>query len=433
MDKRKAGYVVGEVDTGSFIFVSDLEAFPPRLEYLVIPQVKERTGDTFANVDVLAQVTRIVNYSDILGEKLSLHELETIISRYSGNTKVYGEATILGYLSEQGEIRMPRSASVPGQPVYVAPTDMLEQFFTRNIRAGIPVGGLITRDDVQVVLDPNGFRRHVAIIAQTGAGKSYLVGLILEQMLPLGATIIVFDPNSDYVMMRRDPNGNPTLIAEDVAIYRPPGVKGRRFNDDEIGGAENYTVDFSKLEPEEIFGIAGISENWVHIQKAVNDALEALDGIYGPEQLVAQLEVQANTKGREGVNSANALQHIRRLLSYRIWGQKNIPLDDLVRPRRISVIDLAGLQKRVSEYIVNKTLNEVWNKAVTGELEFPVFIVLEEAHSFAPAQGVGNASSSRTIERIAAEGRKFGIFLTVVTQRPNKIKRARNIWMIWKE
>ena len=71
-------------------------------------------------------------------------------------------------------------------------------------------------------IDPNGFRKHVAVIAQTGAGKSYLVGLILERLLPMGATIIVFDPNSDYVMMRQDPLGNSTDIAEDVVVYRPP-------------------------------------------------------------------------------------------------------------------------------------------------------------------------------------------------------------------
>jgi DNA helicase HerA-like ATPase len=247
------------------------------------------------------------------------------------------------------------------------------------------------------------------------------VGLILEQLLPLGGTIIVFDPNSDYVMMRRRPNGQPTPFAENIVVYRPRSVRGRRFNDDEIGGAESYTIDFSRLEPEEIFEITGISESWVKISGAVRDALGALNGIYGPEQLVQQLELQANAPGRDRVNSANALPHIRRLLSYAIWGQKTIPLDDLTKPKRMSIIDLAGLQKRVSEYIVNKTLREVWSKAVTGELEFPIFLVLEEAHSYAPAQGTGDASSSGIIERIAAEGRKFGMFLTVVTQRPNKI------------
>ncbi|GAG29948.1 unnamed protein product, partial [marine sediment metagenome] len=201
MMERRVGYIVGEVDTNVFWFVSDLERFPPRHEYLVIPRVRERIGAEFKDVKVLAQVTRIANYSDILGKELSLKELETIISRYGSSPKVFGTATILGYLDERGNVLYPRSVAVPGQEVFVAPSELLERFFTKDIASGVQIGGLITRDEVRVFIDPNGFRRHVAVIAQTGAGKSYLVGVILERLLPLGATIIVFDPNSDYVMM----------------------------------------------------------------------------------------------------------------------------------------------------------------------------------------------------------------------------------------
>ena len=85
----------------------------------------------------------------------------------------------------------------------------------------------------------------------------------------------------------------------------------------------------------------------------------------------------------------------------------------------MSIIDLAGLQSNVTQYIVQKTLSDIWQLAVTGGLQFPIFVVLEEAHNFAPADQGG--FSSGIIERIAAEGRKFGIFLLVITQRPNKI------------
>ncbi|TRO58226.1 hypothetical protein E2P71_01395, partial [Candidatus Bathyarchaeota archaeon] len=81
MSEDKAGYIVGEVETGSFGFISDLDSFPPRHEYLVIPKVRERIGTEIKQVDVLAQVNRISNYSDILGDSLSLEELESIISR----------------------------------------------------------------------------------------------------------------------------------------------------------------------------------------------------------------------------------------------------------------------------------------------------------------------------------------------------------------
>ena len=166
-------------------FVSDLGDIPT--ETRVPPGnkgVKERKGDGFIDVDVLAQVNRISNKSDILSETLSLDELESIIGRYSGTTKVYGEAKVLGYMDDKGEVIMPRSATVPGQEVTIAPNDLLEEFFTKKGGRGIHIGGLITRDEVTVQLDPNGFRRHVAVIAQTGAGKSYLVGLDAGKTTP---------------------------------------------------------------------------------------------------------------------------------------------------------------------------------------------------------------------------------------------------------
>jgi len=419
MSQHRVGYIAGEVDTRTFTFVSDLEHFPPRHEYLVIPKVKERTGEGFRTVDVLAQVTRIANYSDIIGEKLSLNELQVIMERYGSATKVFGTASILGYIDGK-DVKHPRSAAVPGQEIFIAPTQLLEQFFTRDIESGIDIGGLVTREEVHVRIDPNGFRKHMAIIAQTGAGKSYLVGLILERLLPMGATIIVFDPNSDYVMMRKDRNGNSTDITQDVVIYRPPGVQGRRYTDDEIGGTIDYTIDFSTLTSDEVADIVGIPPSWAVIREAINQAVKNLSGVYYPEQLEEQLnQSTSNTNKRLAGGAKRALTYIKRLKDYKMWGSKDIPLEELIRPKRMSIIDLAGLQSQVSEYIVDKSLSEMWALAVTGELKHPIFIVLEEAHNFAPGEFRGK--TSYTIERIAAEGRKFRIFLIVVTQRPKKI------------
>jgi len=424
LSDKLVGYIVGEVETGSFGFISDLENYPQRYEYLVIPRVRERIEGEPRYVDVLAQVNKISNYSDILGETLSLEELEAIISKYNATTKVYGTAKVLGYLNDRDEIILPRSAAIPGQKVYIAPSDLLSRFFAKNKSKGIPVGSLITREEVPVHIDPNGFRKHVAVIAQTGAGKSYLVGLILEKLLPLGATIIVLDPNSDYVMMKLTPEGEPTENYEDITIYRPPGIKGRRYSDEEIGGVETYTVDFSNLNEDEICEVAGISSRWVHIRSIISDALKAMEGTYGPKQLVDRLnQIALSEEDRIRREAASrAANYIKRLQKYSVWGSRNIPLDDLIKPKHMSVLDLAGLQRHVSQYIVQKTLEDVWSLAVTGGLPYPIFLVLEEAHNFAPGSQVAQDSACLSvIEKIAAEGRKFGIFLLVVTQRPGKI------------
>jgi DNA helicase HerA-like ATPase len=418
---EKIGYIVGQAETGHFVFASDLESYPPKHEYLLVRDVKERKGDGFIRVDVLAQVNRISNKSDILSDTLSLEELEKIIGRFSGTTKVFGEAKVLGYMDDRGEVIMPRSATVPGQEVTIAPSEMLESFFTKSGGRGIHIGGLITREEVNVQLDPNGFRRHVAVIAQTGAGKSYLVGLILEKLLPLGASIIVLDPNSDYVMMKKTGDRGASSIAEDVVIYRPPGIKGRRYTDEDIGSAESYTIEFNRLQDTEIFEVAGINEKWVHLRGIITDSLKSMEGTYGPKQLMERLTwLSINDDDRQRREAAGrASNYIRRLTNYKVWGTKDIPLDDLTKPKHMSIIDLAGLQRNVTQYIVQKTLADVWQLAVTGGLQFPIFVVLEEAHNFAPGDQGG--FSSGIIERIAAEGRKFGIFLLVITQRPNKI------------
>ena len=73
----------------------------------------------------------------------------------------------------------------------------------------------------------------------------------------------------------------------------------------------------------------------------------------------------------------------------------------------------------VASYAAERVLRGIWKRAVTGQLHHPVFIVLEEAHNLIPANG--HTRASRIINTIAAEGRKFRVFLTLITQRPSKI------------
>ncbi|MEM2588124.1 MAG: ATP-binding protein, partial [Candidatus Bathyarchaeia archaeon] len=66
-----------------------------------------------------------------------------------------------------------------------------------------------------------------------------------------------------------------------------------------------------------------------------------------------------------------------------------------------------------------KILSEIYEKVASGEFKYPVFIFIEEAHRFIPPEG--RTYSSTIIRKISAEGRKFGVFLILVTQRPSKI------------
>jgi len=456
---REAGFIVGETSPLEFTFVSSRELLPPRLEYLVVPVVEERSRPTRAGqqaeqVDVLAQVVEVGIDSTILSERLTYDEALAILrGAYAPPPKMYGRARVIGYLSGQ-TVRAPRCAASPGAAIYVASDVFLQRFFSLEVAAGIDVGALINRPEVPVLLDPNGLRRHLAIIAQTGAGKSYLAGKLFENLLQLGATILVFDPNSDYVQLRKAAGqeqraydaAEKTAFANDVAIYRIPGIQGRRFSNALVGPALEFTVRFADLDPDEICELAGIGERATNLRAAVTRACEQLlrRGVdYRPAELVAELQGSGSgpglddpgdadesgelpgpesSLGREDIRAAHkAARYIERLKDFTVWGYQNVPIEPLLTAQRLTVFDLAGADKIASAYAVERILRDIWQRALSGRLEHPVFIVLEEAHNLVPADS--RTRASRIINTIAAEGRKFRVFLTLVTQRPSKISQ----------
>jgi DNA helicase HerA-like ATPase len=478
------GYVVGEVRTDEFTFVTNREIAPPRLEYIVVP-VQEPTRQ----IDVLAQVTSLSVSSRLLNTSLGYSEVEAILNRLKSSPPiVQGTAHVLGYL-EGNAVRFPRHAATPGTGVTLAPDDLLRKFFSA-VESGIEIGTLINRERVPVMLNPNGLRRHLAVIAQTGAGKSYTVGVILEKLLQLGGTIVVFDPNSDYVLMRRDPRRRATSFADRVQVYRLPTMQAGRIPDDEIGGSKKFSVQFSKLEVDEICQMTGIAPTSTNIRKAIQTVWDKLQGTdYTPkifreelEQLAEGFDGQERGAPRNKSRALNpaigneddfdrafrarvaekanvefedfgkplpdeaapreprgevaaskmpsfdaisgaqkALKYIELLERVDIWGFEDVPMQELLRPMTLSVIDLAGVDQWISEFIVAKVLNETWGVAVNEGLPRPVFFVLEEAHNFVPGGQGMQSHAAGIIKRIASEGRKFGLFMILITQRPYKV------------
>lgn len=454
---REAGFIVGETNPLEFTFVSSKELLPPRLEYLVVPGVEEKGGGVptseFAStqVDVLAQVVEIGIGSAVLSDSLTYDETVAILrGSYAPQPKMYGRARVIGYLLN-GVVRTPRSAAIPGSTVYIASDELLQQFFSMDVTAGVEIGTLINRLNVPVLLDPNGLRRHLAIIAQTGAGKSYLAGTFFENLLQLGGTILVFDPNSDYVQIRKKAgqeerpyhSAEKTSFADDVLIYRIPEIQGRRFDDELIGDVRPFTVRFADLSHDEIADLAGISERASNQRRAIELACERLqrEGVdYRPDELIAALkelstaetnnnaseedqkqdDAQEEMKGSDERRAARkAAQYIEDLRRFSIWHYQDIRMQDLLQPQHLTVLDLAGADKVVAAYAAERMLRDIWKRAITGQLHHPVFIVLEEAHNLIP--GNGQTRASRIINTIAAEGRKFRVFLTLITQRPSKI------------
>jgi len=410
MENFRIGYVVGEANPAEFWFTVDEKSHPQRWDYVVV-RSKEFVDGEERDVHVLAQIESILSHSLALNhlELMSVRAVERIVEENLVEPKILAKARVLGFIYE-GEVLQPRRAIFPGEAVYRAPKEILQSFYSYPESEGLFVGHLISRPEIPVFLSIKGFRRHLAILAQTGAGKSYAAGVLIEELLKKGATIVVIDPHADYVFLSLTRDGKS--YSDRVTVFRTGRSTGRYSLPRK---PEIFEVKFSDLSLNEIAIVCGIEERYTNILKSLREALENLKtrGDYKLGDLIDYLKDQTDDSAFKALNYVSKLQKIN------VFGDATTDLGKILKPLHISVMDLSGLEDAMADYVVFRLLTEIYSAREKNQFEFPVFIFIEEAHRFIPSKE--STLSKDIIKKIAAEGRKFGVFLTLITQRPNKI------------
>ena len=258
-------------------------------------------------------------------------------------------------------------------------------------------------------------RRHIAILAITGGGKGNTVAVLASRILALGGTVLVVDPHNEYLQMReRQPERVLMFSAEPD---QSKGIRPLRFR-------------FNSFSPMDYFSVLRIGEG-AHKQRALlRSVLKELQGTkWGLDDLKAALErIAEDSEASE--QSRSILDRIDNTTEFVIFDKtEEIPLQGqpgLLSKGCMTVLALAGLDADVQQAIVRHVCQRIfraairWKRKEEGEkTPGPVLIVIEEAHNFVPAKQA--ASSSRILTKIASEGRKFGVGLCIVSQRPGKV------------
>ncbi len=423
---KEVGVIIGEASSNEFFFSSKPSEMPSRWEYLMAYSDEDQEG-VVKRVEVVAQVERVISASQALTKELDFDIIKKLIESGLADSKVWGKARVLGYLTDKGELQLPKKAVTPGKPVYVAPTELLEKFYNYSQAEAIQIGNLITRSEVPVALSIKGFRRHLAVLAQTGSGKTYLAGILADELLAKGGTVVMLDPHADYVFLGRAADGKRHELSDRITVFRNPASTGR-YSEGEVGRISPYEICFSDLDIDEICLIANIGKSMTSIREGLEQAFEFVKAekeVFQPEDLLEELEAADEWKDLEGdvkrkiPGAKAAKKYIKQLVKMHVFTSASTSIDAMLRPQHLSVVDLSGLSDEVADYIAYSILTDIYERASSNELEFPVFIFVEEAHRFIPCEG--RTDSSRIIKKIAAEGRKFGVFLVVITQRPSKI------------
>ena len=274
-------------------------------------------------------------------------------------------------------------------------------------RPALEVGELALARGVPLGLDASGFGRHTFICGQSGSGKTYALGVLLERLLMVTSLrVVVLDPNSDYVRLGepRDAAGAERFASVAGSISVRSGTIGR----------EPIRVRFRDLSP------------------AHQGALLRLDPLADREEyadLAALVEDERirSLEDLERVESDGLTLRARNLGIDRwdIWpGPEGrslaAELEDEAGPRCI-VVDLGSLGTREEQAVTaGAVLERLWRRRARRR---PIAIVIDEAHNVCPAEPVDRVTALATEDaiRIAGEGRKFGLYLIVVTQRPQKV------------
>lgn len=337
----------------------------------------------------------------------------------------------------------PRIPPNPGDACFLASSETLSEMLSpkRAEELGSAhIGSLLTRKkgEVPVVLSiKDVVSTHLAILASTGSGKSYTAGVLIEEMMrPFnGAAVLIVDPHGEYHTMSSI-MGNSQFAGEngykpEVRIFTPDKIKVRFSTLTE--------ADIKYLLPE------GTSDKMLHFLslafRSLNEKLRVerrQDYAYAYHDLRDEVSNQKySSEGKSDGGNVSSIEGLLWRLDSRFdreggifSAQDHIPLKDLFAPGQCTIFQLSDIEQHEQQVIVGTLLRRV-NKArmltVRGEsapntenyLPYPVFTLLEEAHRFAPA-GL-SVVSTNILKQILSEGRKFGVGIGLITQRPGKL------------
>ncbi|WP_242185614.1 DUF87 domain-containing protein [Sphingomonas sp. CARO-RG-8B-R24-01] len=382
-------------------------------------QIKMRVGSTWliANVRSLklldGHADRIAAQVDFLGE--------------GDEEKLTGKL----YKFRRGVTRYP----TPGCFVYPVSSADMQQIYAADDRAHIQIGTVYPTRDVRAALYVDALLgRHFALLGSTGTGKSTSAALILHricEMAPQGHVVMI-DPHGEYASAFRD-NGaiydvsnlqmpywlmnfeehcevfvtssgsekqiDADILAKCLLMARAKGRLGQEITKLTVDAPVPYLLsDLTNLIGLEMGKMdrAGDTAPYLRLKTKI-DEIKA-DPRYGfmfSGMLVAD-------------TMATFLQRVFRL-----------PGDG----KPISIVDVSGVPSDITSVVVAVLSRMVFDFAIwsRGEPKRPILLVCEEAHRYIPNGDKIDSSVGRILSRIAKEGRKYGVSLGLITQRPSDL------------
>ncbi len=350
---------------------------------------------------------------------------------------------IMGYYDAlTGSFINPWIPPQSGKQIFLADDHMLAQILSRKQDkqpGSATIGSLLTRAPmaVPIVLSVKDVvSTHLAIIASTGAGKSYLASVVIEELMQPHnkACVLIVDPHGEYSTLDQLMNepqfsepgdGRHNGYRPEVKIYQPDQVKVR-VSSLNMGDMRQLLTEMTEKQ-QYLLG------------RAMRKVLEMRRGSpWSVADLKQAIKAVARQKGDEDNEGADDSSTVHALTwrieqrfehSFTFDDTQHLDLPEIFKPGQCTVLQLHDIDERDQQVVVATILRRLYQarmdtergKVHSGEfyLPYPVFVLLEEAHHFAP--GGADVVSTGILKQVLAEGRKFGIGVGLISQRPGKL------------
>ncbi|MEW2016348.1 DUF87 domain-containing protein [Rhodococcus sp. NPDC076796] len=310
-----------------------------------------------------------------------------------------------------------------------------------------------TSSGASIELPLSALRKHTAIFAGSGSGKTVLIRRIVEECALQGVSSIIIDSNNDLARLSQPwPSGSTVHDSEDidkrrmffesadVKVWTPNRSSGRplmfhplpdfaAIRDDNELFKSAVESAYAALSPR---SATGTSNRAVHGRAVLKDALRwfgrgSSGSLNDFIELLSDLPDDVSALDDAGTLARGLAQNLKAQIAIDpMFGESGTPADpgELLTPApgfkaRVSIINLAGLQSDVQrEGFVNQLEMALfsWLRKNPSEKPLGGLLVIDEAQNFVPA-GKQKISSESTIALIS-QARKYGLGMVFATQAP---------------
>ena len=420
--------------------VADIGGGGARLE-IDGERLVELASDADPSVAMSGQVGSQVKIE--CGKKWLLANVRSLKGSSGGDNKVSAEIDFLGEGDEDPQTsrivnfkRGITSYPIPGNKVFPVTGRDLKQMFSADERPHIEIGTVYPTKDVRgaVYIDAL-LGKHFALLGSTGTGKSTSAALIMHR-------ICEQSPEGHIVMI--DPHGEYSAAFKGY---------GELFNVDNLAmpywlmNFEEHCEVYLTTQGSDRQRDADILAKCLLIARGKNRAAEGLTKLtvdspipYTLSDLTMAISNEMGILNKAGdtapyMRLKTKIEELKSDPRYQFMFSGMLVADTMTsfiskifrlpaRGKPISIIDVSGVPSDIVSVVVAVMARLVFDYAIwsRSEKQRPVLLICEEAHRYVPADKTGNGQAVRKIlERIAKEGRKYGVALGLITQRPSDL------------